>query len=206
MQMNNDSIFERYLKAHNQMIESHGFSERALWGSKTSQLKRFDELAIILKEKKDFSILDLGCGLCDFYLYLKNNGCKNFKYVGLEINPLFVNEAKKRYPDIDIFKGSVNSLNKKNKWDYVVASGIYNLGESTVETEQFFIEQFKALYPNINIGFAVNFLSSLSNNKDKISVYHNPVEVLDICFANFSNNIKLHHNYLPHDFTVFVYK
>ena len=48
------------------------------------------------KRKKKLKILDVGCGLGDFYKFLlKNNYTKNFNYFGTEINEIFLQECKK---------------------------------------------------------------------------------------------------------------
>ena len=80
------------------------------------------------------------------------------------------------------------------------------MGESVEDTTNFFINQFKIIYPNINKGFAVNFLSKYSENQDNTSIYHDPINILQNCLVEFSKYVRLDQNYLPHDFTVFVYK
>lgn len=199
-----ESIFNQYLNVHNQMFLKNGYTEKALWGSKESQHKRFSVLLKLFKSKTNFSILDLGCGLADFDSYLKTNNFSNYSYLGLEINHKFVDEVKKR--GVDVLLGSVADLPNDKTWDYVIASGIYNLGENQEIVQRFFLQQFSYLYSRINIGFAVNFLSSYSEKKDNVSIYHNPDILLSKCMSNFSKNIVLDHSYMPHDFTVFVLK
>ena len=204
--MKEKKILEQYINVHNQMIEKNGFTEKSLWGSKESQQLRFKIITEIFQSKSNFSILDVGCGLCNFFDYLCDNDFKDFNYTGLEINPQFVEKSKQIHPNIEIINGTIENLNFSNKWDYAVASGIYNLGNSLEETQNFFVQQFKQVFENVNIGFAVNFLSKYSENKDNISVYHDPAVILNLCTTHFSKYIKLYQNYLPHDFTVFVYK
>jgi SAM-dependent methyltransferase len=204
--MDQKEIYELYLKTHNKMIEANGFTEKSLWGSTQSQQLRFLILSRLFRTKKDFSILDVGCGLCDFYVYLQNNGYENISYTGLEINPLFVKEVSMRHPSLRIIEGSVDDLAAESRWDYVIASGIYNLGTSVESTQDFFIQQFEKLFPKIDIGFAVNFLSAFSKNKDDVSMYHQPSVILEKSMLHFSPHTQLHHDYLPHDFTLLVYK
>lgn len=188
------------------MIDVNGFTEKSLWGSKASQEIRFKTLTLLFAESRNFSVLDLGCGLCDFYNYLINAGYSDFEYTGLEINERFYNEVRNKKLPVDIIHGSIESLSENKNFDYVVASGIYNLGNSADESEKFFLDQFKTLYPRIRKGFAVNFLSAFSKNKDKVSTYHEPLRLLSLCMSEFSEKVVLYHNYLPHDFTILVYK
>lgn len=200
-----ENIHNQYLAIHNERINKFGFTELALWGSKESQYKRFGILEKLILNEKKFNLLDIGCGLSDFYKYLTD---RNFyvDYTGLEINELFCKESKCRYPSINIVMGDCKSIPSNFQWDYVVASGIYNLGKSVEEAEDAFLSDFSILYPNIQIGFAVNFLSSNSENKDNISIYHDPGRILTLIQSKISKNVVLLHHYLPNDFTILVYK
>lgn len=200
-----ENIHNQYLAIHNERINQFGFTEKALWGSKASQYKRFEIFEKLFLNENKFNLLDIGCGLCDFYKFLTD---RKFyvDYTGLEINESFCKESKFRYPDINIVMGDCKSIPSNIQWDYVVASGIYNLGKSVEEAEEAFLSDFSILYPNIQIGFAVNFLSSNSENKDNISIYHNPGRILTLIQSNISKNVVLFHHYLPNDFTILVYK
>jgi SAM-dependent methyltransferase len=205
--MMNNKIHEKYLEVHNQMLNLHGFNTKALWGSKESQNIRFLKLTELFKSTSNFSVLDIGCGLCDFYFFLIQNGYTNIHYTGLEINDKFYKNVKEKNPELNIILGSIENIElSEKKWDYVVASGIYNLGSSEVENQNEFISNFKEIYNQIRIGFAVNFLSQYSNKKDKLSIYHHPDRLIERCKENFGSFIKFDHTYLPHDFTIFIYK
>lgn len=204
--MDKSEIHQRYLKVHNSKIDKHGFTPKALWGSKESQILRFKKLSELFLIKNKISILDVGCGMCDFYAYLQKNGYKEIKYTGLEINPQFCQISRNRFPNLDIRLGSLDIIKDNEKWDYVVASGIYNLGISSKLVSEVFINEFKSIYNQINVGFAVNFLSKFSDNPDEISIYHEPLFILDLIFKNFSKYVKFDQTYLPNDFTIFVYK
>lgn len=202
-----NDIINKYLEEHDKRIEKYGINTLALWGSKESQEKRFETLCKLFINNNKFSVLDLGSGLSQFFPFLKSKGFFDFEYLGVEVNEKFIHECKKTFPDINITKGSVEEFIAKNKKvDYIVASGLYNLGNSVEEAEAFFLEQFKKLYKITNVGFAVNFLSIHSQNKDGKSIYHNPKDMLGLCIENFSSHVILDQSYLPHDFTIFVYK
>jgi SAM-dependent methyltransferase len=202
----NSKLEKQYITIHNQMINEYGLTEKALWGSKKSQYVRFNKLLDLFLTKASFSVLDIGCGLCDFYEYIQQKGFSNFNYTGIEINKVFYLEAKKRYPSLDIRNGSFNQLKKTENWDYVIASGIFNLGDSQSETMELFFNQFGNIYSQIKIGFGVNFLSAYHEKQDNISVYHCPTTLFLRCMQEFSKHVVLDHSYLPNDFTILVYK
>ena len=90
--------------------------------------------------------------------------------------------------------------------DYIISSGIYNLGENELQVQSIFINDYGHFYNSIKIGCAANFLSSFSEKKDNTSIYHNPFSVLEKCQKKISKNVVYIHNYLPHDFTILMYK
>ena len=205
--MNKQTIFQKHIDLHNKKLSFYGYSSKTLWNSKESQFIRFNTLAELFEDDEDFTILDFGCGLCHFYEFLLNKDIRLKHYTGVEINNNLIKQAIKKHPGIDIITGSVDEAIENNQnYDYVVASGVYNIGETISSTQNFFKKQFEKLFPNVNKGFAVNFLSSYSDNKDQESIYHNPSDMLNMCYKNFGKNIVLNHHYLPHDFTIFVYK
>lgn len=202
-----ENLYSRYLKVHNKMIDEHGFSVKALYGSLPSQQKRFEAFYKLFDSDEKFSVLDLGCGLCDFYQFLSGQKSMDVDYTGVDINEKFISESARRYPNIELITGSTEEITKTNrKWDYIVASGIYNLGENADQARDFFLQQFDLLFPLINKGFAVNFLSTCSPNPQPDSVYQNPSEMIKKCIDHYGSRVEFYQNYLPHDFTIFVFK
>ena len=163
------------------------------WGSVESQVKRFK----ILSEIGDLtgkSVLDVGCGFGDLYDYLKY---KISYYVGIDINPKQIEEAKKRYP-VEFHIGKIDKV--MGHFDYVFASGIFNLEKwkGTNETIQRMFE-----LSDIGIGF--NMLSDKADFFNKGETYTNPGEMLEFCLK-LSRKVVLRHDYMTHDFTVYIYK
>ena len=203
-----NKIEEKYLEIHNQMANQNGFTEKALWGSKESQEKRFHILSKLFLTKDNFSVIDYGCGLGHFYAFLLKNGFTNIKYIGIDINNKFIDEAQKKHPNLRFELGGREKVEEilMTPVDYLISSGIYNLGSNVDEVEDVFLNDYSSFLNSIKIGLGSNFLSSLSNNKDQQSIYHNPFKLMEKCTKTISKNILYFHNYLPHDFTILIYK
>ncbi len=90
--------------------------------------------------------------------------------------------------------------------DYVVSSGIYNLGESVEVVQSKYLNEYSTFFDSVKVGCGANFLSELSDKQDELSIYHNPYELLLKCEKSISKYMKYYHNYLPHDFTILNYK
>jgi SAM-dependent methyltransferase len=205
--MKEELILKTHLDFHNQQIDLYGFNKRALAISQHSQQKRFEVAARLFKYDNVFSIIDLGAGLCDFYPHLANLGFQFTDYTAVDINTRFLEKAAELYPEINFIEGSVHEVMETGKdFDYLVASGIYNLGYDLPSNIDFVLDQLRTLFPKINKGIAVNFLSSWAVKKTPISIYYDPVMMLNLFKKNFGSKIILYHNYLPHDFTLIVFK
>jgi len=199
-------IDKLYLDIHNQMKKDHGYSAKALWGSERSQKKRFQIfLNYIIDKSSKIKVLDIGSGLGDFYTYLIDLGF-DVDYTGLEINESFHKFCQEKFPKANFILGNVDKLKSYDlEFDYVFASGIYNLGNKK-NAQKAFVNDFQQLFKKINIAACVNFLSSNSINQDEVSVYHSSSEIISLVEENFTKNYILDHNYLPNDFTLIFHK
>ena len=195
-----------YLDIHNKMKSQHGFSPKALWGSKNSQEIRFDILTkCIIPTSEKIKVLDIGSGLGHLYSYLIEKGF-DVDYTGIEINKEFVEQSKKTFPEAKFILGDIEQLDTLNvTFDYSFASGIYNLGIKK-ETQAAFVNDFKAIIKITECACAVNFLSSSSKNQDEISVYHEHSEIINLVEKKLLSECEIFENYLPNDFTVKIYK
>ena len=71
------------------------------------------------------SVLDVGCGVAHFYYFLKNQGW-NGKYFGVDPNQEAINIIDEK---INTKCGTIDDLDN-SKYDWVIASGIFNIGLS----------------------------------------------------------------------------
>lgn len=186
-------------------IEKYKNGPEIVGWSKRGQLIRFEILSEIgdLKNKK---ILDIGCGLGDFYEFLtKNKGIKLKGYLGIDANPILIERAKRKYPKANFEVRDLLKNPIKNRFDYVFESGIFGVETPNWQdmTKQLLIRMFDAC----KIGVAANFLSdSIPFKKTSGIHYENPSNVLDFVGKNLSSRTILKHDYLPHDFTIYIYK
>lgn len=175
------------------------------WGSRKSQIVRFEALYKI-GDLNGKTVLDLGCGFGDFYEFLtKKKKVKLKKYLGIDMNPLIISEAKKKYPKEEFITGNLLENPPKESFDYVFESGIFNI--KVPNLENLIKKTLVQMYGICKLGVGVNFLSSFTPfKKDKKSYYVNPFKMSDFIQKNLSSKFVLKHDYKPNDFTVFFYK
>lgn len=170
------------------------------WGSKKSQEKRFDILTQI-GDIKGKSILDVGCGLGDMYGWLKTKHA-GFKYEGMDITPSMIKMAKSNYPGVKFRVADILKIDKP-KYDYILASGIFN--RKVKNHEKFLKSSVLNMFKLCKIGIAFNIMSVKADFKEKNEYYAEPDVIFRFCL-NISRKVVLRHDYMPHDFTIYIYR
>ena len=177
----------------------------AVGTSAHSQLIRFQILSGI-GDLNNKTILDVGCGFGDFYGFLtKKKGIKIKKYVGIDINSTMIELAKKKYPAAEFQVRNLLENPIGELFDYVFESGTFEIDTPNWNkiTQELLIKMFKIT----KMGLSANFLSDfIPFKKTKGSRYNNPAEILNFANKHLNSRLVLRHDYLPHDFTVFIYK
>lgn len=185
------------------LLSVHHSGHRVLnWGSKESQNLRFRVLAEIGLSKGS-SVLDVGCGLGDFYLWQKNEGL-DLNYCGIDITPDIIKSAQKNFPDIHFMVSDCKKLAKDvYTRDYVVASGIFYLRKHNPVS---YMEETIAHLFNISRkGLAFNSLSSWGKSHDADGeFYADPLQTLSFC-RSITPFVAIRHDYHLSDFTIYMY-
>ncbi len=207
--------------------------KRLGWDSRATQINRFDVLCGIgpLQEK---SILDVGCGVGDFYGYLVERGFRG-AYTGYDLVPAHCIAATEKYGNMFFVKDVLETAGER-EFDYVVASGIFSM--LTEGWEKMVSATLERMYSLCRIGMAANFLSKYSESLETTrsfgvdrprvsgirvatnfrSIYDEPENtvgcfladpstVIGIC-ARITDVFKIRHDYAArkNDFTLFAYR
>jgi cyclopropane fatty-acyl-phospholipid synthase-like methyltransferase len=110
----NNNIYNKYLK-------KKGRSNKVAWDF-NSQEKNFNLVSQHINTGD--SLLDYGCGIGDFIKHLGENNIEISNYLGVDINPKYIELAKESYPDRD-FK-LINSLGDiGGNYDVSCAIGVF---------------------------------------------------------------------------------
>ena len=179
------------------------------YGSSESQKIRFHYLTKLFEGDKaeEISLLDVGCGLAHFYDYIVDNKLSNVQYFGLDIQTEFIEFASKKHPNCGFINKSLFELEMNKKYDYLVASGIFNVALPNADMNDFLKESMEKMFRICNKGIAFNLLTTYTPNyvSSQVDAYYNPLEILKICFG-LTNKINLYHSYKENDFTIVMYK
>jgi len=201
-------LIKRIDEYYTQKLKEFGATARGVdWNSDESQQLRFEKLINVIDDPGSFSILDYGCGFGSLYPYLKNE-FSQFNYTGFDISSAMINEAKKLFPEVNV--EWIQELEDRKKYDYVVASGIFNvkLQQNELSWVEYMHQTINELNGLATKGFSFNVLSlySDSEKRKEYLYYAEPSYWFDYCKKKFSYQVALLHDYPLYEFTIHVKK
>lgn len=186
--------------------QKFGYSPKTLGWDKGKQDLRFE----ILTSQYDFSgksVLDVGCGFGDLNKTLLCKYSNNYYYLGIDLVPALIDEAKKRYEDdnINFQIGDFLGMNFNKSFDYVVASGIFNHRLNDNNNYEFIDAAIEKSLSLANDGVAFDFLSDKVDYTLDHAFHSAPEQILSIAYK-YSRNVVLRNDYMPFEFSLFIFK
>ncbi len=201
--------FRAIVRAYDRYLERRAGDARLVgWRSEASQHRKFAEIAeLFADDGTAFSVYDVGCGLANLYDFLKQR-YPLATYKGCDIHPGMTERARLRNPKIDVECRDILRSPPRAKYDYVVASGTFNLRLKTGKDrwEAYVKSMLRAFYGSAKRGIAVGFLSSLAENKERREYYPSAPELLDFAQRRLSPFAEIRHSGSPGHFALFVYR
>jgi SAM-dependent methyltransferase len=189
-----DTVYSKYIEEHDKnTVECVGWLD-----GHENALIRFQKIYEAGIDEND-SVLDVGCGVAHFYTYLKRDKEWNGKYLGIDPNKKAIDLIDE---DINAMHGTIDGLPDFMKYDWVIASGIFNLGLK--EEHTFWI--IENMISRANKGIIFNMLLSPYED-DKYEAY-NPMWIHYKLQEYDHKKIEIIERYMEDDaeFTVYFYK
>lgn len=203
-----NKIINEVNKYYTDKIRQHGATPAGVdWNSTESQEIRFGQLLKIVDVNSSFSILDYGCGFGSLFTFMQDK-YKDFKFTGFDISDEMLAAAKKESRS-ETAKW-INKLEPGHKFDFVVASGIFNVRQQFDDEKwlAYIYETLDTINSVTTKGFSVNLLTSYSDKeymKDYL-YYADPMKLFDHCKKNYSKKVAILHDYPLYEFTLLVRK
>jgi SAM-dependent methyltransferase len=167
-----------------------------------SQALRFKYL-VEKVDISDKSILDVGCGMGDLlpFLYAKAD---DFQYQGVDINPNFIEIAKKRYSGHQFDVIDPFAVDLKRKFDVVLTSGVMNHNvPGWLELRK---QMIRRLFDMADEVLAFNMAGADHEIPDTPQIAYALIpQIIDFC-NTLSPKVELTAGYNPKDFAVTMYK
>ncbi len=180
------------------LLTTYGLDARSLdWGSADTQRARFAVLASVCR-LAGRSVLDVGCGLGDFYAYLRQQDIET-TYTGLDLTPAMIDRARERFPQVRLHTGNLLEYDGPGA-DVVVASGLF----AFVNLAQV-VPMLQRMVALCGVAVACNFLSDSTPVRHPREFYADPGAMLRHA-RRLTPYVTLRHDYMHHDFTLFLYR
>ena len=143
------------------------------------------------------SVLDIGCGVAHLYEFLKMGGW-NGKYLGVDPNKKAIDMIDE---NINTMHGTIEDLPDFMKYDWVIASGVFNLGL----TENLTFSIIHNMISHANKGIIFNMLQAPYPDSKYEAYYPDYVKNKLLKYEN--DRIEIIEEYMGDDaeFTVYFY-
>jgi SAM-dependent methyltransferase len=191
-------IIENYRK----LFLKHGSGPEVGQWSYEGQQFRFEKL-IQIGDLRGCRVLDLGCGLGDFYPFLLKRLDK-IDYTGIDIVPELVDNASKRYLNATFLCHDILRFGIDGMFEYAFISGMFN--NNIINCSDFMKKVIAVAFEHCNKGLAFNFTSTLANHIDPGMAYHDPNDIFEFCLKTLTRKAIIHHHYARCDVAVFLYR
>ena len=188
-----DTVYSHYIDDHDKnSIECVGWLD----GSENAQL-RFQKIYEAGIDDDD-SVLDVGCGVAHLHTYLSRKGW-NGQYLGFDPNKKAIDLIDE---DINAMCGTIDRLPDFMKYDWVIASGVFNLGL----TENLTFSIIHNMISHSNKGIIFNMLQAPYPDSKYEAYYPDYVKNKLLKYEN--DRIEIIEDYMGDDaeFTVYFYK
>lgn len=193
---------EKIVSYYESLIAEHGHHPRSCdYGRPESQRTKFEVLSEVANYSGK-SILDVGCGFADFIPFLQHK-FQDFTYHGVDITPSMVETASERHPEHCIECRDILTSPPDKPYDLVTSNGIFYLaGENA---QGFMRKMVTHMFSLATEAVAFNTLSTWADFTNEKEFYANPAETLEFC-KSLTPKVTLRHDYMNHDFTIYLYK
>ncbi len=179
-------------------------SRQVGWMDRLQQLVAFEVLAGVgnLCGPQGPSVLDAGCGLGDFYGYLRGQGFAG-RYTGVDLVPELIEAARARHPGVTFVVADLLDPDLAlESHDYVVAAGLFDY--RTPDSEERLPRSVRRLFDFCRRGLAWNVLNVAAPGRDDL--YRAPPgELLALCEA-LTPWFLARGDYDAHALTFYLYK
>lgn len=172
-------------------------SGRAGYDDITRQYLRFSEIKHFISNHSG-SILDVGCGNAEFFQFLKATGFDG-TYSGIDVNPGLLEEAKKRFPKCKFKQVDILEL-KREKFDYIIASGIFNYDYG--QNLELIKKMLEKMFSLANRKIIFNGICSQGTRRDAGTFYIDQWELCRWIEKEFNCMVEVRSSFVKFNFTI----
>ncbi len=188
------------VRRYQQRIAEHGTSFASLnSGSEAKQNIRHEVHASALRGAKP-SILEIGCGIGDFYKYLVRNQ-RACSYFGYDIVPEYIDKCHCLYPEASFELRNVFQTGIDGIYDTVVMSQVLNNRYQKSDNMQVMRRALELAYGHTSVSVSLDMISSYVDFQNPELFYYSPEEIFRLA-KGISSRVLLRHDYRGFEFCI----
>jgi len=190
----------RVIQRYQQRIAEHGATFASLnSGSEEKQAIRQWVHASALRGQRP-SILEVGCGLGNFYKYLVEHK-RDCSYHGYDIVPEYVAECQRVYPQagFDVRNIFLNGI--EGSYDTVVMSQVLNNRYQKSDNMLVMRRALELAYQHTRVSVSVDMLSTYVDFRNPDLFYYSPEDIFRMAKA-IAPRVLIRHDYRAFEFCV----
>ncbi|UEQ03320.1 class I SAM-dependent methyltransferase [Halomonas profundus] len=149
-------------------------------------------------------LLDLGCGLGDFYAWLQKQGVQ-VSYTGYDITPELVDFAVKRFPKASFEVRDIQTQGIPERFDYIVSSQTFNNRLSHDDNFDVMKDVLQICYEACDVAVAIDMMTSYVDFREDHLYYYQPEAIFSYA-KTLTKRVSLRHDYPAFEFAILLYK
>jgi hypothetical protein len=192
-------VLSRYQKR----IAEHGPTLASLnSGNEQKQALRHGVLASALRGPNP-SILEVGCGLADFYKYLLDHK-QDCSYRGYDIVPEYIAECQRMCPEAKFALRNIFVEGIDGTYDTIVMSQVLNNRYQRSDNMQVIRRALDLSFTHTRVSVAIDMLSTYVDFRNPDLFYYSPEEIFRMA-KEIAPRVVLRHDYRAFEFCIQLY-
>lgn len=188
------------VKRYQQRIAQHGPTFASLnSGNAAKQAIRHEVHASALRETVP-SVLEIGCGLGDFYKYLVQHG-RECLYHGYDIVPEYIEQCRQMYPKAIFDQRNIFLEGISGEYDTIVMSQVLNNRYERSDNVKVMKRALELAFEHTRVSVSVDMISTYVDFQNPELFYYQPEEIFRIAKA-IAPRVSLRHDYRAFEFCI----
>jgi SAM-dependent methyltransferase len=195
---------QRIIERYSDRLRQYGIDFKTLNPGSEEKQRIQHSVHASIGDLNNCTILDIGCGLAHYYQYLIFLGIR-VEYIGYDIVKPFIENNRKRFPEAHFEVRDISRDGIAHHPDYVTMCQVFNNKYESIRNEEVVKGAIAVAFDVARVGVSIDMLSKHVNYEEEHLNYFSPEEMFAYA-KSLTRFVALRHDYLPFDFTLFLYK
>jgi SAM-dependent methyltransferase len=202
--MLNEEERQKIIRRYAERLSQYGIDIRTLNPGSEDKHRIQHAVHASIGDLNNRTVLDIGCGLAHYYQFLSGRGVKA-NYIGYDIVEPFIEINRQRFPEAHFEVRDISRDGIAHRPDYITMCQVFNNKYDSVSNEEVVRKAIATALDAAQVGVSIDMLSKYVNYEEEHLNYFSPEEMFSYA-KSLTRFVMLRHDYLPFDFTLFLYK